>query len=177
MKEIPGKALVIGTGIVVSGGMLILGVRSCVNQQERTSSSDQSSVPAESYDYEYPQDETTGESTSAPEENEWDCAPIPKGSWLTQELRVRGAPGIDPGPYKIIHSDGSVQKFETYDELPNLVYPGEEFCIKKIEPHSFNIKPAESHGVVFESSIKHQNNLLAQRSLNIHASIRAKQGF
>jgi hypothetical protein len=106
----------------------------------------------------------------------WDCASIPEGGSLTNELRERGTPGIDPGPYKLTRRDGTVEHYTEYNQLPNLVYPGEEFCIK-VEPQSFNIDPQVKHGVVFENFNKQQNQKLAQNSINTQASIKARQGF
>ncbi len=113
------------------------------------------------------------------EEEGYNCEPIPKGSWLTQELRKRGAPGIDEGPYKIIRRGGKVETFETYDQLPNLVYPGEQFCIK--ENGSSSIIPGKNHGVIFEWNnmpfVRTQNRAFQQKSQEITSRLRAKQRF
>lgn len=111
------------------------------------------------------------------EEEGYDCAIIPEGSHLTQELRVRGAPGIDPGPYGIVHEDGDIQRFGTYSDLPSLVFPKEYFCIKKVEPQSSSINPKEPHGVIFDGHNKQQNEEFNKKSRKIQASIRTRNWF
>jgi len=109
-------------------------------------------------------------------EEGYDCEPIPKGSWLIRELRERGAPGIDEGPYILIRRGGLVETYETYSELPSLVYPNEQFCIKR--RGSSSIIPEKEHGVIFENNRRAQNNkTFQQKSLEITSRLRAKQGF
>jgi hypothetical protein len=170
------------TVIGIGGTFACLAIALSVNDNSNTQptlkspSSPSDGRPAESADL-LPQQVSSSELKALVdrvEEEGFDCEPIPDDSWLTQELRKRGAKGIDPGPYKIIHKDLTIQDFPEYSDLPNLVYPEEQFCIKKVEPQSFNINPAVKHGVVFERSNRSLNNMFTQNSGNIQAQIRAK---
>ena len=163
MKEREKSAALIGTAVVVSGGLCILGIYSSYQESLKNSESSQT-----------PKSSTFGNSVDT---KNWDCSPIPEGSWLTNELRKRGEPGIDPGPYKIIHLNGTVHDFQEYGDLPNLVYPGQEFCIKKVEPNSLNINPDSQNKIVYEKTVRSENKKLLSKSLNIVSSIREKQGF
>lgn len=159
-----GFALIVGVG-----GPLALGIYSGREPKPE----DTRLQPPKTLPFETPED-LMSQKVKQVESEGFDCEPIPKDSWLIQELRVRGTPGIDPGPYKIIHLDGSVQYFQKYGQLPNLVKPGEEFCIKKVEPQSFEIDQNKRRGVVFDRT---QNKMFVQNSINIQALIRVKQGF
>ena len=59
----------------------------------------------------------------------WIGEKIDEGEWPLQVIRDLTDPDNLEGPFKLIHRDGSVQTFETWDEFPT-VYPGEEICVK-----------------------------------------------
>lgn len=102
------------------------------------------------------------------------CVTLEKGDWLTQILREEGAPGIDSGPYVVVHNDATKQEFETYYDLPNDVFPKEGFCFKDEKGETLLPSKPESHGVVFDKAIRQENRRFVQRSMNIQASTRSK---
>jgi hypothetical protein len=160
------------SAVVVVTGVIALAIYGEQHKGPETSLPQNNlSVPAEGYE-----DIPVEPPSQSSLEDGWDCAPVPKGSWLTQELRTRGAPGIDPGPYKLKRRNGKVKIYSEYNQLPSLVYPGEIFCIQE-NSQSLNLDTTKPHGVVYEKAVRRQNDQFAQSSRNVQALIRVKQGF
>ena len=164
-----------GTGVTAT--MTALSILSTKEGTKRTPVPQPPRLP-DTFSENFPNIQTLPPSSEIPtdEESEWDCAPIPKGSWLTQELRRRGRPGIDPPPYQLRRRGGKVKTYESYQKLPDLVYPGETFCIKKDKGSSL-IDPGKDSGTIYDRSLKSEIKGFERKSERIQASIRSKQGF
>ena len=60
----------------------------------------------------------------------WDCKKLVSGDWPLKLIRELDTPDfIEPGPYRLIHLDGSEQNIEHWIDFPT-VYAGEEICVK-----------------------------------------------
>lgn len=178
------QVILTATGTGVTALMFFLAARSLQEEtNKQTFGLSPSSIPAEAYEYPFPptlraSPKNLKEKRVAELEAEsYSCYTIREGDWLTKILREEGAPGIDPGPYALVHNNGEVQKFPNYWGLPNLVYPGEIFCFQTHE-ESF-IGPHNKRGIVYQDFSHNPaiRSRLNQRSLEIQAAIRSKQGF
>lgn len=127
--------------------------------------------------YTLPESITPGSPAPPPTSDGMDCKPIPPGSWVIQELRTRGYLGEpDLYPVEIIHHDGSVQTFESQEQLPNLVFPGEQLCVREDSKQSSLPTNNTSSGEIFnarERATRADNRRFSHLSTKIQANIRA----
>jgi hypothetical protein len=162
----------IGTAVFITTALCIIGaIATQVSENsEPITSQDNILIPTNDI-YVNPNFDFTQPTPELPGYFDWDCEPIPKGSWLFQELRIRGVPGIDPGPYIVIHKDGSQQYFDNLEDLPDLVYPDESFCIPKRNTQTNLLESERKHTVIYESD-KAQLKTANKNSINVVAKIR-----
>jgi hypothetical protein len=104
------------------------------------------------------------------------CRTIYEGDWLTQMLREGFGPGIDQGPYALVHRDGRIDRYDSYDQLPSAVFPNEQFCVE-VDDQSSIPPTIGSHGVIFQAPNLTQLAVFKQQSLQIRAALRSKHGF